>query len=262
MKDRQKSDKVTQIRSGKGIRGKAAAVPKGPQKRHDWDAMERAFRTGKFTKTELSKKFGLALTSLVRRIKLEQTKDPTRWQQDLTKDIGHAAQALLIQAGVTATVQSGKAAEQIIAAAVVVRDVILEHRGDIKGARNVNRDMLAELQATTVAKDQLRAMLAIATEGTDDPAALAEAKEAFGRLLRLHTRISSLQKMTDAMQKLQTMERRAFNIPDEVEKQPENVADTLTDEQLQGEIARLEAELAATRPQAEPEPAPMLLTGT
>lgn len=262
MEDRHKGDKVTQIRRGKGIKGKAPAVPKGAQKRHDWRAIERAYATGKYTQMQLGKRFGLSNVTISKRIKTDQAKDPSRWQQNLTREVSDTAAALLMQAGLERTAKNGKAAEQIIAAATVVRDVILEHRGDIKEARAANRAMLGELQAATVSKEQLRAMLAVATAEIDDPAAVAEAKEAFGRLIRLHSRVSSLQKMTDAMQKLQTMERRAFNIPDEVEKQPENVADTLTDAQLQAEIARLEAELAATRPAQADEPAPVLLTGT
>lgn len=218
----------------------------------DWLAAERAYATGHFTQVELATRIGVAPNSVHRRIKTDRLRDPTRWQQNLTKDVNTAAAALLIQAGVSRTVENGRVAETIVAAASIVRDVILEHRGDIKEARATSSDMLAELRTATNSKEQLRAMLAVATAEVDDPAAVAEAKEAFGRLIRLHGRVASLQKMTDAMQKLQAMERKAFNIPDEVQ-QDDGPADKLTDAQLQAEIDRLQAEVERTRPYQEPE---------
>ena len=62
---------------------KSAASAGKRARRVDWAAVERDFRTGKFTDIELAAKHGVARESIVRHRKDAQAKDPTAWAQDL-----------------------------------------------------------------------------------------------------------------------------------------------------------------------------------
>ncbi len=61
----------------------------------------------------------------------------------------------------------------------------------------------------------------------------------FGDMLKLHTRISSMQKLSDAIQRTQTLERRAFGISDE--DTAADALDSMSEAELEAEIERLEA---------------------
>lgn len=67
---------------------------------------------------------------------------------------------------------------------------------------------------------------------------LAQARD----LMKLHTRVASMQRLADSMTCLQTLERRAFGLTDD--DGGTNPLDTMATHELETEIARLEAKLA------------------
>ena len=108
----------------------------------DWEAVERDYRTGKFTETELATKYG-ATRSAVN--KQARTKG---WQKDLRDEIKQATNARLVADLVAKEVAEGgkKVAETVLAAAEVNVQVILGHRSDIKAARDLAADLMQELR--------------------------------------------------------------------------------------------------------------------
>lgn len=120
------------------------------KRRVDWDAVERDYRTGKFTDGELSTKYGVTREAIVRRRKKDQADDATRWAQDLEPQVRAATNALLIQEHITSQITEGhsKVTGVILAAAELNKSVILRHRSRLERLNadaDAARDKLIQL---------------------------------------------------------------------------------------------------------------------
>lgn len=90
------------------------------RRRIDWEAIERDYRTGKFTLRELEAKHVASYSEISRRAKREG------WQKDLAAVIRQATNAALLAD--TATKAQSDATTVVLVAAEVNRQVILGHR--------------------------------------------------------------------------------------------------------------------------------------
>lgn len=202
--------------------------------RVDWDAVERDYRTGRFTLRELERMHGRSAGQICRRAQAEG------WTQDLRELVRQATSAAIIRdlAAAATTGAQQSATQQVLAVAEVIKDVTLRHRKDVAAARAMTMDLLAELQATTMSQAELQRFLATNLDEAT-PERRAEMLRQFGDLLKLHTRIASMQKLSDAMQRTQTLERRAFGISDD--DTGATALDSMSDTDLEAEIERLAA---------------------
>lgn len=131
-------------------KAKGDSATEGTRRRVDWDAIERDFRTGKFTDGELSTKYGVTREAIVRRRKKDQADDSTRWAQDLEPQVRAATNALLIQEHITSQITEGhsKVTGVILAAAELNKSVILRHRSRLERLNadaDAARDKLIQL---------------------------------------------------------------------------------------------------------------------
>lgn len=101
---------------------KQAAKP--ARKRADWEAIERDYRTGRFTLRELEAKHGAAYATIGQRAKREG------WTQDLRDAVRQATRAKLVEAITTQAITQGTHAvtQTVLEAAEVNKQVILKHR--------------------------------------------------------------------------------------------------------------------------------------
>ena len=197
----------------------AAAPPKthrSPDKRTcsaDWEAIERDYRTGKPTTRELSAKYGPSHSAISRRAKAEN------WQKDLRAVIRDATAAAVIRESVaTAAIQD--ATETVRVAAEIGKDVILRHRSELRDARTVANELLAELKAATrLAEHRELLVQIIAGEGAE-ASDIAAARSAVAKALGLGSRVTSIKALADALTKLHTAERQAFDLDDTGESPP------------------------------------------
>lgn len=95
-----------------------------PKPKTDWEAVERDYRTGKFTVRELGVKHGVSYSLIARRAKKDE------WPQDLAVVIRQATNARLTNSLVESEVhKSSQAVHEIVSAAVDVNTrIILGHR--------------------------------------------------------------------------------------------------------------------------------------
>lgn len=201
--------------------------------RTDWDAVHRDYRTGKFTLRELEAKHGADNGLISRKAKRDG------WTQDLSLAIKQATNAKLIEELVSKEVSSGqqKVSNTVLAAADLNKQVILSHRQDIARARNLANAMLNELHEVTVNPAKLRDLLEVLVGGEDMTAAqIADARTAFTDLSRLPTRILSVQRLSQAMTRLQSLERTAFGLDEPEQPPPVDDAADLSDEELDARI--------------------------
>ena len=171
--------------------------------RTDWDAVERDFRTGKFTLRELEAKHGPSYAEISRRSKKQG------WTKDLREVIKQATDAALLQE--TVTTAQKDVTGTVLAAAEVNKQVILRHRGDIARTSTLAMDMLAELSLTTHKQGEIEELFDKITEDIEGQA-LATAQQTFRDFMKVHSRVGSVHKLADTLTKLQTLERRAFGI--------------------------------------------------
>lgn len=124
---------------------KAQKAPKSGAKaapgkvKTDWQAVERDYRTGKFTLRELESKHGPNNATISRRAAKEG------WTQDLSVAIKQATNAALIEALVADECSKAQqdAATTVLAAAELNKDVILGHRKDAQAAQQAMQQAMA-----------------------------------------------------------------------------------------------------------------------
>jgi hypothetical protein len=192
----------------------------------DLEAMERDYRTGRFTDQEIARKHGVARETVGRNARR------LGWKKDLKDAIAQATRVAVAEA---ASQEALETVSQTIAEnAELNKQVILAHRADVKSLRNQAFDLLAELKAANGTMEELRGMLQTmedlevsAIEG--DPELSDRAKESRLRRLQksfeslrkltfeaadIHNRVGSTQKLMDVIAKAQTLERKAFGLDD------------------------------------------------
>lgn len=194
-------------------------TPKKP--RVDWDAVERDYRTGKFTDQELADKHGNRVT----RQAISKRAKEKGWQKDLSAEVRRATRASLIREQVATRVAEQVAgscqeatvstADAVLAAAEVNKQVILQHRGDLQQARQVTMDLLAELAQGSMLAGHMEQLAQLLAGSGAEPKDEAEARKLVSRALGLGGRVSSVKALADAITKLQEAERRAFGLDDQ-----------------------------------------------
>jgi hypothetical protein len=200
------------------------------KKRTDWEAVERDYRTGKFTLRELEAKHGANNGLISRKAKKDG------WTQDLSKAIKAATNARLVEQLVSKEISSGqqKVSTTVLAAAELNKDVILSHRSDITALRNLTMAMATELvQAGSPDLGRIAEIL-----NTEDATAdqIDTVRADVAALTKLPTRILAAQRLTQAVTRLQLLERRAFGLDDPEQPPPVDELADISDDELDAKI--------------------------
>lgn len=208
----------------------------------DWEAIERDYRTGRFTLRELQDKYGPTASTIMRRAKSRN------WQMDLSEVVRQTTKAKLLrdaadkeradQAQHLQLKAQQAVAEVVDLAAEENASVVRRHRTDISKAREITLSLLGELRAMTVHADDLERLLELAQSEDMTEEQVERMREDFRKLMSMGGRTSSLQKLADTMTKLQALERKAFDLD---APQEEKKGDPLSELMgfLQGGAAKL-----------------------
>lgn len=210
-----------------------ATQPPVKRQRTDWDAVERDYRTGKFTLRELAAKYGVSHQAIAKQAKANG------WTQDLSIAIKQATNAKLVDDLVAKEVaRSGQAvANTILAAADLNKQVILGHRDDIRRARALTNFLLDELEQISIAPTKLNKLVEVLGAGQEFTASeTLEARQAVSDLVKLPNRILSAQRIAQVMARLQPLERKAFGLDDDIAPAAVDAFDELSDEELDRRI--------------------------
>lgn len=201
---------------------KAAGVAAPTRSKIDWDAVERDYRTGKFTLRELEAKHGVSYAQISRR----STKEG--WTKDLREVIRQATDAALLHETVMEAQKD--ATETVVVAAELNKRLILGHRHDLQATRDVASALLGELsRAALLAEDQEVLAQVLAGPGAK-PVEEFRARAAVAKALSVTARIGSVKQLADAFDKLQVAERRAFGLDDKAPPADTSLTDLATAE--------------------------------
>ncbi len=195
-------------------RKKAVGTAVPGKRRTDWEAVERDYRTGRFTLRELETKYGVNNSTISRRA------DKHGWTQDLSSAIKQATNAKLIQSIVAAECSTAQqnAAETVLVAAEVNKQVILAHRKGLQELTSVKRALLDQIQQAAAMLPDLAEVIEIVRNPDDN--GIDRANDALRKAMSRSALVDDLKKLADVDEKVRKGEREAFGLDDV--GQPEN----------------------------------------
>ncbi|WP_031524663.1 hypothetical protein [Siccibacter colletis] len=173
----------------------------------DWEAIESAYRAGLLSIREIASQHGITHGAINKRAKRDG------WERDLKAKIKAKADALVSKREVSRAVSAETATNERIlieANAEVIATVRMEHRGDIRRARNIASSLFGELEAQCAdlgALDELgELMLRPDDKGQD------RLNEIYQKVISMPGRVKSMKDLSDTLKTLIGLERQAYDI--------------------------------------------------
>lgn len=173
----------------------------------DWEAIETAYRAGVMSLREIASQHGISEGAIRKRAKRDD------WSRDLAAKVKERADDLVRKAEVRKQVRTETALSErvlIEATAEVVAAVRMEHRGDIRRAREITNALFDELGAECADVDSLRKlgelMLSPDENGRD------KLSEIYHSIISMPERVKAVKALSDALKNLIGLERQAYDI--------------------------------------------------
>ncbi|KFA58949.1 hypothetical protein A9G48_02965 [Gilliamella sp. wkB18] len=178
-------------------------------KKPDWEAIESAYRAGLLSIREIASQHGITHGAINKRAKRDG------WERDLSSKIKNKADSLVSKKEVSTQVSSEKALNERIlieANAEVIANIRMEHRGDIRKARNITNALFEELGAECAdieAFKKLGELLANPDQNGRD-----KLNEVYMSVISMPERVKSMKALSETLKNLITLERQAYSIDD------------------------------------------------
>ncbi|CAM7368438.1 HTH psq-type domain-containing protein [Phytobacter diazotrophicus] len=178
----------------------------------DWEAIESAYRAGVLSVRELAGKYGISHQAISKRAKKDG------WERDLKAKVQAKADALVAKREVARQVatESNISERQLIeATAEVIATVRMEHRGDIRRARELTNTLFDELAGEcgdVVALEQLGELMR-----REDDKGMDKLNDLYHKIISLPSRVKSMKDLSDSLKTLIGLEREAYGIESKAE---------------------------------------------
>ncbi|ENQ9726388.1 hypothetical protein ACSMDF_03635 [Yersinia enterocolitica] len=176
----------------------------------DWEAIESAYRAGLMSVREIASQQGITHGAINKRAKRDG------WERDLKAKIKAKADALVSKREVSTLVSTEKAVTERIlieANAEVIANVRMEHRGDIRRAREITNALFDELGAECADIESLRKLGELMLQ--PDENGRDRLNEVYQSIIALPERVKAVKALSDAMKNLIGLERQAYDIGDD-----------------------------------------------
>nr|DAO28019.1 MAG TPA: type AsnC-type helix-turn-helix domain [Caudoviricetes sp.] len=178
----------------------------------DWEAIESAYRAGVLSVRELAGKYGISHQAISKRAKKDG------WERDLKAKVQAKADALVAKREVARQVatESTISERQLIeATAEVIATVRMEHRGDIRRARELTNTLFDELGAQCADVSALERLGDIMFDPDDK--GRDRLNEIYQKVISLPSRVKSMKDLSDSLKTLIGLEREAYSIENKAE---------------------------------------------
>ena len=178
----------------------------------DWEAIESAYRAGVLSVRELAGKYGISHQAISKRAKKDG------WERDLKAKVQAKADALVAKREVARQVatESTISERQLIeATAGVIATVRMEHRGDIRRARELTNTLFDELAGEcgdVAALEQLGELMR-----REDDKGMDKLNDLYHKIISLPSRVKSMKDLSDSLKTLIGLEREAYSIENKAE---------------------------------------------
>lgn len=173
----------------------------------DWEAIESAYRAGLMSIREIASQHGITHGAINKRAKRDG------WERDLKAKIKAKADTLVSKREVSRQVSTETATNERIlieANAEVIANVRMEHRGDIRRARNIASSLFGELEAQCAdvgALEQLGDLMFNPDDKGQD-----KLNEIYHKVISMPGRVKSMKDLSDTLKTLIGLERQAYDI--------------------------------------------------
>ncbi len=182
----------------------------------DWEAIESAYRAGLMSLREIASQHNISEGAIRKRAKRDD------WSRDLSAKIKERAEDLVRKEEVRKQVRTETTLTErvlIEASAEVIANVRMEHRGDIRRAREITNALLDELGTECADVPALEKLGELMFEPDDK--GQDRLNEIYQKIISMPERVKSVKALSDALKNLISLERQAYNL-DEVAKDPDD----------------------------------------
>ncbi|MEC3991239.1 hypothetical protein [Proteus mirabilis] len=190
-------------------------------KRPDWEAIESAYRAGMMSIREIASQYEITHQAISKRAKKEG------WERDLKAKVKARAENLVAKREVASLVATEKAISErqlIEANAEVIANVRMEHRGDIRRARELTNNLFDELSAECADVPALRKLGELMFSPDDN--GRDKLNEIYHSIISLPERVKSAKALSETLKNLVGLERQAYGLDD---VQPNKTASQLSE---------------------------------
>lgn len=175
----------------------------------DWEAIESAYRAGVLSVREIATQHEITHTAINKRAK------KYGWVRDLKEKIKSKANDMVSKREVSSKVSTETAFyERVIieANAEVIANVRMEHRSDIRRARNITNSLFDELGAECADIESFKKL----GELLQSPDANGRDKlnEIYMAVISMPERVKSMKALSETLKNLIMLERQAYGIDD------------------------------------------------
>ena len=178
----------------------------------DWEAIETAYRAGVMSLREIASQHGISEGAIRKRAKRDD------WSRDLNAKIQQKADDLVRKQEVRRTVRNESTLTErvlIEATAEVIATVRMEHRGDIRRARELTNTLFDELGAQCADVSALEQLGDIMFDPDDK--GRDRINEIYQKVISLPSRVKSMKDLSDSLKTLIGLEREAYSIENKAE---------------------------------------------
>lgn len=176
--------------------------------RIDWEAISRHYRAGARSLRDIADEFGVSEGAIRKRAKKEG------WPRDLKEQIRAKAEEKVRIDAVRNGTQGYAERDVIEAESEIQSRIALSHRKDIPAKRDLVAKLFAEIESLTDGKDVIEQMVEALNSGDLDRMA-----DSVRKVTDLPMRIKGTSDLVSAYRALIQMERQAFNLSDEPERE-------------------------------------------
>jgi hypothetical protein len=190
-------------------------------KRPDWEAIESAYRAGVMSIREIASQYEITHQAISKRAKKEG------WERDLKAKVKARAENLVAKREVASLVATEKAISErqlIEANAEVIANVRMEHRDDIRRARELTNNLFDELSAECADVPALRKLGELMFSPDDN--GRDKLNEIYHSIISLPERVKSAKALSETLKNLVGLERQAYGLDD---VQPNKTASQLSE---------------------------------
>ncbi|MFX2589807.1 hypothetical protein [Enterobacter roggenkampii] len=178
----------------------------------DWEAIETAYRAGVMSLREIASQHGISEGAIRKRAKRDD------WSRDLNAKIQQKADDLVRKQEVRKQVRNESTLTErvlIEATAEVIATVRMEHRGDIRRARELTNTLFDELGAQCADVSALERLGDIMFDPDDK--GRDRLNEIYQKVISLPSRVKSMKDLSDSLKTLIGLEREAYSIENKAE---------------------------------------------
>ncbi|MFC0178992.1 hypothetical protein [Thorsellia kenyensis] len=193
-------------------------------KKPDWEAIESAYRAGLLSLREIASLHNISEGAIRKRAKRDE------WSRDLSAKIKERSEDLVRKQEVRRQVRSeSKLTERVLieSTAEAIANIRMQHRGDIRRAREIVTALFDELGSQCADIDSLRKLGQLMFEPDDN--GRDKLNDIYMAIIALPERVKSVKALSEAMKNMIALERQAYDITDGKDNKDGNATVTISD---------------------------------